>query len=183
VFEVAVAGASADSTHSRCHDDPPTIRGCDQCRRIVDASPRLNLTVGAVGPVMLQPVPQEQVRPLTICGLPLKVSVIERFCTAPPPMFVTVPDIVYVTVPFETFATGFSARLRRLDRAGVEGAEQDRLIAAVLGLLPEVMLANRTLLSRERCRRKFVLRSNPALLERNAGLRRQEIRQSLARSR
>lgn len=56
---------------------------------------------------MVQPVPQEQVKPLMACGLPLKVSVIWRFSTEPPPVFFTVPDIVYVTVLFDTSGTGF----------------------------------------------------------------------------
>jgi len=118
---------------------------------------------------MLQPVPQEQVRPLTICGLPLKVSVIERFCTAPPPMFVTVPDIVYVTVPFETFATGFPHAFVASIAQVLKVPSRIDFIAAVLGLLPEVMLANRTLLKQGAVPPKIVLRSIPPSWNCNAG--------------
>ena len=98
----------------------------------------------------------------------MKVSVTERFCTAPPPVFVTSPDIGYVTTLFDTLGVPhvFVASIAQV----LKLPSRIDFIAAVFGLLPEVMLANMTLLKQGALPPKIALRSTPPSWNCNAGI-------------
>src|SRR5206468_11124661 len=99
-------------------------------------------------PVIVQPLaPQVHDRLLMVREPPgLNVSVSERPNTEPQPVFVTVPDMSYVTVPADMLAVAFPHDLFTLIAQVLKLPSIIDFIEAVVGLLPEVTLANKTLL-------------------------------------
>jgi len=103
------------------------------------------------------------------CGLPLKVSVIWRFSTEPPPVFVTVPDIVYVTVLFGTSGTGFPHAFVALIAQVLVLPRRMALSAALAGLLPDETVANITVLKQGVVPDRIEVTSSPPSWNCNAG--------------
>src|SRR3989442_12945845 len=118
---------------------------------------------------MVQAVTEEQVKPIMLCGLPLKVSPIERFCTEPPPLFVTDPDIVYVTVLFDTFTTQFPHAFVALIAQVLKLPSTMAFSAAMEGLLPDETVANMTLLKQGATPPRTMVKSIPPSWNCNAG--------------
>jgi hypothetical protein len=116
-------------------------------------------------PVMVQPEgPQLQVTPgglSKLCGLLLKVSVRDRLETLPPPVFSIVPVIGYVMVPVETFAVPALHVFDAVIAQVLKVPKRIDFIAAVEGELPEVTLANITLLKQGATPPKKELMSTP----------------------
>jgi hypothetical protein len=134
--------------------------------------PGLRLTVLQSVPVIVQPEgPQVQLRdPVSkFCDTLLKVSVRVRSETLPPPVFSIVPVIGYVTVPAEIFAV---PALHVFDAVIAQVLKLPRridFIEAVEGELPEVTLANMTLLKQGATPPKTWLRSIPVSWNWSAG--------------
>jgi len=122
-------------------------------------------------PVIVQPVPQEQVGvpESKLCELPANVSVRLRSETPPPPTFWTVPLIGYVRVPFAIFAVASPHDFVTVILQVLKLPKMIDFIEAVLGELPEVTLANRTLLKQGATPPKKLLRSIPPSWNCNAG--------------
>jgi len=103
------------------------------------------------------------------CGLLLKVSVRVRPVVAPPPTFSTVPLIGYVTVPALVLGVPVPHDLFTVIAQVLKLPKRIDFIEAVDGELPEVTLANMTLLKQGATPLKTPLRSTPVSWNCRAG--------------